>query len=374
VRAPPGLAPVAALLDAAVAGGTAPAAAALVLERKEIRHESYHGTDAARGADPRRGAPIAADHLFDVASLTKVMATGSLAAWLVQHGQLDLDAAAAALAPAAFRGEKAAITVRQLLSHAAGLPPIHPLARADLAAWVADAPLQAPPGARALYSDVGFVGLGLVLERVAGAPLDALCAGRVFGPLRLEHTMFLPDRIPVLTRRLRETHRFVPTVRANRPGDVRRGVPDDDVARAAHGVAGHAGVFSTARDVAALADAWLDALAGRSPWLGADVAARFVARDATPGSSRALAWDLPSGDEPSIGSRLGRGPKGAIGHLGFTGCSLWIDLDRELACVLLTNHCPAPGDVSRIRPLRRAFHDAVAEALGANQASHGNDR
>jgi CubicO group peptidase (beta-lactamase class C family) len=242
---------------------------------------------------------------------------------------------------------------------------VHPLARANLSAWVADAPREAPPGTRAGYRDVGFVGLGLALERAGGAPLDALSSARVFGPLRLEHTMFLPDRIPVLTRRLREKHRFVPTARASRPADVRRGVPDDPVARAASGVAGHAGVFSTARDVAAFADAWLDALAGRSSWLGAEVARRFCARDATPGSTRALAWDLPSGAEPSIGSRLGRGPKGAIGHLGFTGCSLWIDLDRELACVLLTNHCPAPGDASRIRPLRRAFHDAVAEALGS---------
>jgi serine-type D-Ala-D-Ala carboxypeptidase len=357
------LAAVSALLDAAVAEGVAPAAAAVVLARGELAHESHHGTDAPRGSRTA-GAPVGPAHLFDVASLTKPLATGALAAVLVRSGLLELDAPAARWAAAAFDAEKAAITVRQLLAHSAGLPPTWELARPNLSAYVADARPEAPPGARALYSDVGFVGLGLVVQRAGGAPLDALAAARVFGPLRLEHTLFVPERVPLLARRIREKYAFVPTVRATRPRDVRRAVPDDDVARAAGGVAGHAGVFSTARDVAAFGQAWLDALAGRSEWLDAATASAFAARDdRTPGSSRALAWDLPSGDEPSIGSRLGSGPRGAIGHLGFTGCSLWIDLDREVVCALLTNHCPAPGDTSRIRPLRRAFHDAVAEAL-----------
>jgi CubicO group peptidase (beta-lactamase class C family) len=131
------------------------------------------------------------------------------------------------------------------------------------------------------------------------------------------------------------------------------------------GVAGHAGVFSTARDVAAFGQAWIDVLRGRSRWLDAPTANRFVRRDRLPGATRGLAWDLPSGPAPSIGARLGRGEQGAFGHLGFTGCSLWVDLDAEASCALLTNHCPAPGDVAAIRAFRREFHDAVAEALGA---------
>lgn len=356
------IAAVAQLLDRAVAEGLAPAASAAVLAERRLVHESHHGTDAPRGTEG--GEPVGPRHVFDVASLTKVMATGSLAAALVREGKLDLDDPAARHAPTAFEGEKAAITVRQLLVHAAGFPPVHPMARANLAAYVADAPLAAPPGSRMVYSDVGFVALGLVLQRAGGAPLDALSSGRVFGPLRLEQTFFVPHRVEVLARALRSKHSFVPTVRANRLDVVRRGVPDDDVALAAEGVAGHAGLFSSAREVAALGQAWLDALAGRSPWLPAEVAARFTQRDVTPGSTRALAWDLPSGAAPAIGSRLGDGPKGAIGHLGFTGCSLWIDLDREVVCALATNHCPAPGDTSRIAPLRRAFHDSVAGSLG----------
>ena len=354
---------VAALLDRAVAEGVAPAAAAAVISNGRIAHESFHGTDAPRGRGG--GAPIGPRHVFDVASLTKVMATGSLAAKLLAGGALELDAPAARYAPAAFVDEKAAITVRQLLAHSAGFPTTAPLARGGLQAYVAGTPLEAAPGARTLYSDVGFVGLGLVIEAISRAPLDALAQGRVFGPLRLDQTLFIPEKIPFLAERLRKMHAFVPTVRASRPTDVRSAVVDDDVVRTAQGVAGHAGVFSSARDVAAFGQAWLDALAGRSAWLSQTAAAELVRRDATPGSTRALAWDLPSGAEPSIGSRLGRGPKGAIGHLGFTGCSLWIDLDAEVVCALVTNHCPAPGDLSRIRPLRRAFHDAVAESLGS---------
>ncbi|HET9552599.1 MAG TPA: serine hydrolase, partial [Anaeromyxobacteraceae bacterium] len=142
---------------------------------------------------------------------------------------------------------------------------------------------------------------------------------------------------------------------------------DDDNAFAMGGIAGHAGLFSTAADVGALGQAWLDALAGRSAWLPSEVAARFAAPDATHGSSRALAWDTPERAGPSTaGTRLGRGPKGAIGHLGFTGCSLWLDRDAGLAMALLTNHVDPSGanDRPRILALRRAFHDAVAGAVG----------
>jgi CubicO group peptidase (beta-lactamase class C family) len=139
------------------------------------------------------------------------------------------------------------------------------------------------------------------------------------------------------------------------------------------GVAGHAGIFSTARDVARLGQEWLDALGGRGRILDESVESEFARRDATPGSERALAWDTPSlGGESggssaasTIGARLGRGPLGAIGHLGYTGCSLWIDRDRGLSCALLTNHVHPDGRrPAEILATRQAFHDAVAEAVG----------
>jgi CubicO group peptidase (beta-lactamase class C family) len=140
---------------------------------------------------------------------------------------------------------------------------------------------------------------------------------------------------------------------------------DDDNAWALGGAAGHAGLFSTALDVAAIGQAWLDALEERPSVVPAGAARRFATRDPAPGSSRTLGWDTRSPEGSTLGEWLGRGPRGALGHLGFTGCSLWLDLDAGLVAVLLTNHVhPAGSDRARIFGLRHRFHDAVAEALG----------
>jgi CubicO group peptidase (beta-lactamase class C family) len=348
------------VLEASVVGGVAPAISAVVIARGESVLVTAHGTDAPRG-EPG-GAPVGPEHRFDVASLTKVIATGTLAAQLVDRGELDLDAPVSRWLPR-FTGPKAKISARNLLAHAAGFPSVAHGPGADLEGWLAGIPLEARPGARMRYCDPGFITLGLLVERIGGATLDALFEERVASPLGLSRTLFVPAREPRAAA-LRAELPFVPTERANRRGDIRRGIPDDDTARDLGGVAGHAGLFSTAADVAALGQHWLDALAGRSRHLSSGTAALFTARDGTPGSTRALAWDLPSGAEPAIGSRLGRGPAGAFGHPGFTGTSVWIDVDAQVVCALLSNHCPSPGDTARIRPFRRAFHDAVAEELG----------
>ena len=238
------------------------------------------------------------------------------------------------------------ITFRHLLAHASGLPAWRPLhaaghGRDALVAAAAPTPLEAAPGyARAL------LGPGLhPARRGAGAgggsaPRRAL-RGRVSGPLGLADTFFLREGDPVSAAR-RAQRRFAAARRTPERGVI-VGEVDDDNAFAMGGVAGHAGLFSSASDVAALGQAWLEALAGRSRWLSAATAARFVARDATPGTERALGWDTPSAQGSALGTRLGQGPRGAVGHLGFTGCSLWIDLDRELACALLTNHVHPDG-------------------------------
>ena len=360
----PALAPVAAVLEAGRAEGIAPALAAAVAAPGRLLHLSAHGR-----AGPR---PLAVSDRFDVASLTKVMATGTLCARLVAEGALELDAPASRWLPG-FRGDKAAVTLRHLLAHASGLPPWRPLhaavppgappaaAEAALEAAIAAEPLLAPPGARAAYSDLGFIALGLALSRLGGAPLDRLCEERVFRPLGLGATLF-PGGREGRERARREGAAFVPTV-VRETGEERVGEVHDQNARALAGVAGHAGLFSTAADVAGLGVAWLEALAGRSAVLPAATAALFAAPDGAPGGSRALAWDRPSGAAPAIGSRLGRGPRGAIGHLAFTGCSLWLDLDRGVACALLTNHCPRVGETADIRAFRRRFHDAVAEGV-----------
>lgn len=364
MSAPPRLPGVSAVLAGAHAEGIAPALSAAVLREGRPVHLERLG-DARRVPSPR---PLGEADLFDLASLTKLF-TATVAARLVAAGRLELDAPASRWLEG-LSGEKRAITLRHLLAHASGLPAWRPLwqplrAGAALEALLAAEPLEARPGTRALYSDLGFLALGLALERAGGAILDRLVQDLVLAPLGLGDTFFLREGDPAAAAR-RAAHRFAATRLAPSRGRVLEGEVDDDNAWAAGGVAGHAGLFSRAREVAAFGEAWRAALDGRSPFLPREVAAEFARRDPTPGSDRALGWDTPSGPETSLGARLGRGPRGAVGHLGYTGTSLWLDLDAGLVCVLLTNHChPGGADKARIRGLRRRFHDAVAGSPGA---------
>jgi serine-type D-Ala-D-Ala carboxypeptidase len=356
----------------AVPPGVAPAWDAVVLRNGEVVH-------AARGGE-------ATQVLFDVASLTKPLVVGTLSALLVKEGRLGLDDAAAEWLPRFRGGGKERVTVRQLLAHSSGLPwwrpwferaMADPLAGqaflppaerpADLAAAFArgreivaeglwEEPLEADPGTRALYGDPGFLALGFLLEAAGGAPLDRLFAGRVAAPLGLPDTLYAGPGVG---------SRSAPTEQCAHRHELNRGTVNDDNAWAMGGVAGHAGLFSTASNVARLGQEWLLALEGHGRILDGKVAREFARRDATPGSDRALAWDTPSAAGSSIGSKLGRGPLGAIGHLGYTGCSLWIDRDRKLVCALLTNHVsPGGRRPAEILALRQAFHDAVARAVG----------
>jgi CubicO group peptidase (beta-lactamase class C family) len=383
----------------AVPPGVAPAWDAVVLRGGVVVHASSGGaapagTVAPSGTPSTGGTPAhgAGPLLFDVSSLTKVMATGTLAALLVKEGRIRLDAPAVEWLPLFRGGGKERVTVRQLLAHSSGLPWWRPwferamadpvAGRAflppderpgDLAAAFArgrevvaealwEEPLEVDPGTRALYGDPAFQALGLLVEAAAGAPLDRLFAERVAAPMGLGDTFFVGAG-----------RRYAPTERCPHRGEVNQGTVNDDNAWAVGGVAGHAGLFSTAGNVARLGQEWLLALEGRGRILDAKVAREFARRDATPGSERALAWDTPSapGSAPgsavgsSIGSVLGRGPLGAIGHLGYTGCSLWIDRDRQLVCALLTNHVfPGGRRPAEILAVRQAFHDAAAGAVG----------
>jgi CubicO group peptidase (beta-lactamase class C family) len=386
------LAPVLQALELGVRDGVAPGMAAVVVAGGTTVHASVHGEAQVTPVRRRLGE----DDLFDVASLTKLY-VASAAARLLDRGRLELDAPVIRWL-AAFAGAKQAITLRHLLAHASGLPawrPYHEQVARDavagpaflpssrrpggdrltaafrrgrevIEACLAAEPLDAPPGALARYSDLGFIALGLALERVAGVPLDVLVETEVTAPLGLTESRYRPALETPSSASRHAGRSFVATrAAAARGGDVLCGEVDDDNAWAMGGVAGHAGVFATARGVAAFGQAWLDALGGRSRWLSAPTAELFVARDATPGSERALGWDTPSRPASALGQRLGKGRRGAVGHLGFTGTSLWLDLDRELACALLTNHVhPGGGDRARIQSFRARFHDSVAEGIG----------
>jgi serine-type D-Ala-D-Ala carboxypeptidase len=386
------------VLDEGRREGVAPALAAAVRRGGALVHASWHGEipvrdPAGAGQAPRK---LGRDDLFDIASLTKVMATATIAAQLAEEGVLDLDAPVAARLAGFEAGGKGGVTARHLLAHASGLPGWRPwfeAARADPVARAAflppgerpafaglrvafrrgreivrgavlAEPLEAPPGARAVYSDPGFIALGFLLEELAGAPISALFDERVARPLRLGSTFFLDGLDPERGWRRAEVRAFAPTERCEHRGEVNQGTVNDDNAWAMGGAAGHAGLFSTALDVAALGQAWLDALRGRRAIVPAGAAAAFARRDPAPGSTRALGWDTPSEQGSSLGARLGRGERGAIGHLGFTGTSLWIDPGAEVVVALLTNRVHPSRENEQIRAFRPRFHDAVAEALG----------
>jgi CubicO group peptidase (beta-lactamase class C family) len=385
------LAAVAEVLEAGRREGVAPALSAVVLRGGATVHASTHGVLPDPG-----GRPVGDRDLFDVASLTKVMATTTLVAQLVDGGSVALDTPVATRLPGFAAGGKEAVTVRHLLAHASGLPrwrPYYELAAADhlgapafrapderpgpaalvpafrrgraiVRSAVLHEPLEAPPGRRAVYCDPGFLALGFLAEEVLGGGIAALADARIFRPLGLADTFYLDGLAPDDAAARAAGRAFLPTERCIHRHEVNRGAVNDDNAWAMGGAAGHAGVFSTARDVAAFGQAWLDALRGRAvPAVPAAVAAELARRDGTPGTTRALGWDTPSQEGSSLGTRLGRKGR-TIGHLGFTGTSLWIDAEAEVVVALLTNRVHPSRDNELIRPFRPRFHDVVAEALG----------
>jgi serine-type D-Ala-D-Ala carboxypeptidase len=379
------------VLESGREDGIAPALAAEVWVKGALAHRSAMG-DAQ--VEPER-RPLRPGDLFDLASLTKLY-VASAAARLVERGALELDRPLRELLPALARPGRD-VTLRHLLAHSSGLPAYEPWwqrvaqDRVGRAAFrpvserpgpaalgrafrrgreivldsLAAEPFEAAPGTRACYSDLGFIALGFVLEGAAGTTLDRLVEAEVLVPLGLDRTFFVSG-VETPPTAVSGGKAFVATRRAPaRGGEVLCGTVDDDNAWALGGVSGHAGLFAHPTDVARFGEAWLDALAGRSRWLAAGTADEFAARDRTPGSERALGWDTPSPQGSALGGRLGRGPGGAIGHLGFTGTSLWLDRDREVVCVLLTNHVhPGGADRARLRAFRARFHDAVGEAIG----------
>jgi CubicO group peptidase (beta-lactamase class C family) len=260
---------------------------------------------------------------------------------------------------AEFAGEdprRDAITLRMLLAHCSGLPSYEKLflrapTRDALLSAAFATPLIADPGTRAEYSDIGFIILGVALERIADQSLDRFCQQEVFGPLAMAHTGFNP---PAAGRTA-----IVPT--ADDKSFRRRiiqGEVQDENASVMGGVAGHAGLFSTAEDVAIFAHAML---AGGNPIVRPETLALFTRREPSPPeTSPALGWDTPS--SPSQSGKY-FSPK-SFGHLGYTGTSLWIDPKRDLSITLLTNRTWPDCSNQAIKQVRPKFHNAVVETLG----------
>lgn len=356
------LAPILAILDAGVHEGVAPAMNVAILVHGKLIHQSWHG-QAALFPAPRK---LSKHDLFDVASLTKVLCTTTLAALLVDNGALKLESCVTSYFAQATHLQN--VTVRHLLSHTSGLAAYKPYYELVLAQpidgyekihkAVLSENLEATPGERVLYSDIGFIILGFIIEKITGESLDVSFAKLIAQPLQLKRTFFIREGSINYTK-----YSYVATEQCEHRKEVNCGSVNDDNAWALDGVAGHAGLFSDAYDVVQIGQSWLNALQGKSSILKRNTASLFAKRDNLPGSTRALGWDTPSLTKSSIGNYLGRGLRGAIGHLGFTGTSLWIDIDNEIICVLLTNRVHPFCDNQMIKEFRIKFHDAIAEVL-----------
>ena len=349
------------IVTAAIADHASPGAAIAVGRNGRLAYlRGYGSMDWNAGAS----ADVDAGTLYDVASLTKVIATTTVAMMLEESGQLDLDLTVASYLPEFNAPDKSAITVRQLLIHRGGLEPFAALflnhrGRDAYLAQINWRPLASVPGTNTVYSDWDMILLQLVMERIMRKSLDALADEMVFRPLGMSDTRFTPPA--ALLSRIAPTE--IDTLR----GGLVRGFVHDENAWAMGGVAGHAGLFSTARDLSLFAQMMLDGgeLNGVRILRRATIE-RWTARQG-PESSRGLGWDTPASGS-SAGSFFS--PR-SFGHTGFTGTSIWIDPGKKLFLVLLTNRVNPTRNNMKIGPLRRAVADAIQQAaLGAPLLNH----
>jgi serine-type D-Ala-D-Ala carboxypeptidase len=351
------------IIERAIAARAFPAASVAVTSKTELLALRAFGRFTFDPASP----PVTPATLFDIASLSKVVATTAMAMILYERGLLDLDAPVAGIIPEFVSTSPATreddrrrtVSVRMLLSHTSGLAAhqkfyLTARTREGLLNAVYSAPLKHDPGDRAEYSDLGFILLAVLLECIAGEPLDVFCQREIFGPLAMTSTTFNPP--PELRPQIPPT--------ANECGGLRnpiiQGEVQDENASVLGGVAGHAGLFSTAEDLSRFARALLQ---GAWPILRPETVALFTRREGTSSGSHALGWDTPSAQ-----SQAGKyfGPH-SFGHLGYTGTSLWIDPERQLSITLLTNRTWPDSANQAIKQIRPKLHDAVVESLGLNK-------
>jgi CubicO group peptidase (beta-lactamase class C family) len=344
------------LIEEAIATRAFPGAALAVAHRGRLLAWRGFGRFTYESNSPQ----IRRDCLWDLASLTKPIATVSMAMLLYERGLLQLDAPVGRylpeFAPAsdAQFGWRRQVTVAMLLAHSAGLPAHRKLyleasGRAAVYAAARAVPLEAEPGTRALYSDLGFLILGEALERIAQEPVDRFCRREVFSSLTLNMT-FCPQA--ALWKEIPPTQEST-EFRANRV----QGEVHDDNAAAMGGVAPHAGLFGDALSVARFAECLL---AGGAPLFRPETVRLFTTRQTAPsGTSRTLGWDSPSA--PSQSGTL-FSPR-SFGHLGYTGTSLWCDPERHLSVTLLTNRTWPDASNQAIKQLRPQLHDAIVGDL-----------
>ena len=298
-------------------------------------------------------ADVTDSTLWDLASLTKLVALTTTMATLVDDGRLSLDDTVRRWVPEWRVNGSEGLTIRDLLLHRSGLPAFklfyqQATGRDTIRALVLATPLDTVPRARMVYSDLGAIILGIVVERVTGQPFDLAVQRRVFSPIGMAEAQFNP---PASLR-----PRIAPTERDPWRGRLVHGEVHDENAYALGGISSHAGVFASARDMVRFAQAWLGRpLANGAPLLAPPTWRRFTTVHDSTFSSRALGWDTPTGTS-SAGTRMTRP---AFGHTGFTGTSLWLDPARDLFVLVLSNRVNPTRERQGIAALRAAVADAA---------------
>ena len=300
---------------------------------------------------------VAPTTMYDVASLTKVVLTAAAAMLLYQQGRLDLETPLGELLPGFVIGRDDSrwarrVTLRHLLAHSSGVPGYVPFFHTATTPYAVlrgclELPIEVEPGTRAEYSDPGFILLGKAIEATLGESLPTFAHREIFVPLQMTRTGFCPP--PYVRAEIPPTEEDELFRQRRIQGEVQ-----DEHAYLLKGVAGHAGLFSNVQDLLRFAEAIL-----RPGLFTAETIELFAQRQPPPGSTRALGWDTPS-EESSSGHLFATV---SIGHLGYSGCSLWIDLAADVAVVLLTNRTWPHRESQLIRMVRPAFHDAVRKAL-----------
>ena len=369
--------PIHTALQAAVDDGTFPGAVLAVRLRGMFVYEGAVG----RLSSQNPGEAVTIHTCYDLASLTKVLATTTAVVLLIQRGRLRLEDRIDHLLNELQGSAAGAASIHHLLTHSSGLPgwrpyyerlasleagqsgfPGRPAAREAVLGYMAQEELVYERGSRSLYSDLGFMLLGWVVERLAGESLDQFCVNQIYRPLEAQPLAYIPRGSQAMPVASLELSAIAPTEDDPWRGRMLCGEVHDENAFALGGVAGHAGLFGTARAVLAVAKAWTDGRRGKTGLLDPELVTLFTTRQqGIPNAGWALGWDTPSAPSSS-GTRF---TPESFGHLGYTGTSLWIDPVKELEVVLLSNRVHPTRKNERIKLFRPLIHDLICrEFLG----------
>ncbi len=360
-------------MSQAVAKGLFPGGVLLVQHKGRTVHFEAYG-HAALQPQP---VALTTETLFDLASLTKPVATATAAMFLMADRQLSLGDPVSKYIHDFLASDRQGITLFHLLTHSSGLPGWRPLyqevsrvtqeqsgvrnivgAKMLLYEIIHQEPLEHPPGTKSRYSDLGFILLGEIIEKITQKSLDEFCADRIFGPLKMKDTFYLPlyteQQMQVMKDR-----KIAATEKCPWRGRVLRGEVHDENAHIMGGVAGHAGLFGTAQDLQTFMTRYMAGLRGEDPLFNQELVRQFTTRPGRiPEDAWALGWTTPS--KPSTSGQ--HFSSRSFGHLGFTGTSIWADPDSDLVVILLTNRVHPSRDNDQIRLFRPFVHDLIYQA------------